>query len=153
MEIKANSLNECQVISLLKSHHQEMLLHSPEESVHALDLSELSAQGVEFYSLWLDGDLAGVGALKHIDKAHGEIKSMRTVTKYARKGVARKILQHIIEQAKQLGYKQLSLETGTKPPFIPAHRLYESFGFQVCLPFGEYQADPYSRFMTKYIGE
>ena len=152
MEIRTNTLHNEQVVSLLEEHHKAMLQHSPAESVHALDLSGLSSPDVEFYSLWFDDEVAGIGALKRIDHGHGEIKSMRTATAHVRKGVAKKMLEHIIERAKAQGLKQLSLETGTQAPFTAAHKLYESFDFQICLPFAEYKADPYSRFMTKYLG-
>jgi putative acetyltransferase len=42
----------------------------------------------------------------------------------------------------------LSLETGSHEAFKPAQRLYESFGFAYCGPFGEYMEDPNSVFMT-----
>jgi putative acetyltransferase len=42
----------------------------------------------------------------------------------------------------------LSLETGSMQAFAPAQRLYESFGFTYCGPFGEYAEDPNSVFMT-----
>ena len=32
--------------------------------------------------------------------------------------------------------------------FTPAHRLYESFGFTYCGPFGDYLEDPNSIFMS-----
>jgi putative acetyltransferase len=47
-----------------------------------------------------------------------------------------------------LGYKKLSLETGTMDFFKPAHNLYEKYGFKDCAPFGDYSEDPYSKFMT-----
>jgi putative acetyltransferase len=35
--------------------------------------------------------------------------------------------------------------------FEPARRLYASFGFEYCEPFGSYQKDPNSVFMTMEI--
>ena len=54
----------------------------------------------------------------------------------------------IIEVAKSRGYERLSLETGAMDAFRPAQKLYESFGFVYCDPFGEYVEDPNSVFMT-----
>ncbi|POB65781.1 GNAT family N-acetyltransferase, partial [Vibrio vulnificus] len=53
-----------------------------------------------------------------------------------------------IEHARQQGYQQISLETGTMAFFAPARALYEKFGFEYCAPFGDYQEDPNSCFMT-----
>jgi putative acetyltransferase len=151
MDIKVGELRHKAVISLLQEHHKDMLAHSPLESVHTLDLSALEHPDVTFWSLWINQDLAGIGAIKELDKDHCEIKSMRTSAKFLRKGIARKVLGHIVEQAIIRSYKRLSLETGTMDAFIPAQKLYQQFGFQACEPFGNYQEDPYSMFMSKTI--
>ena len=151
MEIRIGELRNEDVITLLKEHHEDMLSHSPPESVHALDLSALESPDVTFWSFWVNQELAGIGALKELEKEHGEIKSMRTSTNYLRKGIARKLLEHIINQANIRSYKKLSLETGSMDAFLPAKRLYQQFGFQECEPFGNYKEDPYSMFMTKSI--
>ena len=93
----------------------------------------------------------GCGALKELDTEHGEIKSMRTSSQHRRRGVAKAVLLHIIEEAQRRGYRRLSLETGAQEPFQPAHRLYESAGFTRCGPFGDYTDDPNSIFMTKEL--
>lgn len=46
---------------------------------------------------------------------------------------------------------RLSLETGSMGFFLPARRLYQKFGFVECAPFGRYQDDPNSVFMTKRL--
>ena len=76
---------------------------------------------------------------------------MRTSTLHLRKGVAKRLLDHIFEEAKRRGYMRLSLETGSMEAFKPAKRLYESFGFQNCKPFSDYVEDPNSVFMTKEL--
>ena len=73
---------------------------------------------------------------------------MRTVDAYRGRGVARAVLQRIIEEARTRAYDRLSLETGAMKAFQPAHKLYESFGFTRCAPFGDYVDDPHSIFMT-----
>ncbi len=151
MEIRIGSLKHPAVIALLEEHHQDMLLHSPAESVHALDLSALSQKNITFWSVWNNDQLAGCGALKELNNGHGEIKSMRTSHDFLRQGVARLLLQHIISEASTRGYQKLSLETGTQKVFLPAQKLYLQLGFEVCQPFADYQEDPYSSFMSKLI--
>ncbi len=151
MDIRIGELDNENIILLLKEHHADMLLHSPEASVHALDLTALAAPEITFWSVWIDNTLAGCGALKELDKDHAEIKSMRTSSHHLRKGVAGKLLEHIINQAGIRSYKKLSLETGTMPVFQPAQKLYQQFGFELCPPFGHYREDPYSQFMSKVI--
>ncbi|MWV42847.1 GNAT family N-acetyltransferase [Paenibacillus sp. HJL G12] len=151
MDIRIDDLSGPEVADLIGQHLHNMSELSPPESTHALNLDGLRSPEVTFWSAWEEGELAGCGAIKELDEEHGEIKSMRTATSHLRKGVARRILAHIIEEAKRRGYRRLSLETGSMEAFEPARRLYESFGFQYCHPFAEYIEDPNSLFMTLNI--
>ena len=151
MEIRIDALTHPAVIALLEEHHQDMLHHSPPESVHALDLSALSHADITFWAVWKNNELAGCGALKELDNSQGEIKSMRTSKSFLRQGVAKLLLEHMIDQASSRGYQKLSLETGTMDAFLPAQKLYRQLGFEICPPFADYQEDPYSTFMAKNI--
>lgn len=42
MKIKTGELSNPEVIKLLQAHHNDMLKHSPVESVHALDVTKLT---------------------------------------------------------------------------------------------------------------
>jgi putative acetyltransferase len=151
MEIKVDDLTGPDVAELILNHLQNMAVHSPPESRHALNLDALRKPEITFWSAWDGHELVGCGALKELDLLHGEVKSMKTSTSYLRKGVAKELLQHIINEAKRRGYQRLSLETGSMVAFEPAKRLYTSFGFQYCKPFSDYIEDPNSLFMTKEI--
>ncbi len=151
MKIKIDKLESLEVKQLLQEHHEDMLQHSPPESVHALDLSSLKSADVTFWTAWINDELAGCGALKKLSENHAEIKSMRTSRQFLRKGVAAKLLTHILAAAKTQSFARISLETGTMGAFIPAQNLYKSFGFQTCQPFANYQEDRYSLFLTKVI--
>ena len=152
MEIRLDDLTGPAIHALLEQHLRNMYELSPPESVHALDLTSLRKPDVTFWTLWSDGELLGCGALKELDRSHGEIKSMRTAMDHRRKGVARAMLEHIIGEAQRRRYARLSLETGSQPAFEPARRLYESFGFTYCPPFGDYRDDPNSVFLTRVLG-
>lgn len=151
MEIRIDDLESSQVHDLLREHLRNMALHSPPESVHALDIDALRGDDITFWTVWEDQELLGCGALKELDTRHGEIKSMRTAAAHLRKGVAKHLLDHILREAKRRGYTRVSLETGSMTAFEPAQRLYASFGFAYCRPFADYIEDPYSVFMTKSI--
>ena len=134
---------------MLREHLNSLAPTAPAESRHALNLSGLRGSDITFWTIWDGPALAGFGALKHLTESHAEIKSMRTATTYLRQGVATKLLHHIIQEATARGYSRLSLETGSMEFFEPARRLYASFGFSPCLPFGNYNPDPNSVFMTR----
>ena len=148
MKIVLDDLTNPKVIELIEGHLREMANISPPESIHALDINRLRKPEITCWSAWEQDELVGCGALKEIDRGHGEIKSMRTSSLHLRKGVAKRILEHIIVEARQRGYKRLSLETGSMEAFEPARRLYRSFGFLYCDPFADYEEDPNSVFMT-----
>ncbi|QGH33755.1 GNAT family N-acetyltransferase [Gracilibacillus salitolerans] len=151
MEIILDDLSHPKVSGLIMEHLDQMSEVSPPESIHALNLEGLKQPDVTFWSAWENDTLLGCGALKELDDQHGEIKSMRTSTLHLRKGVAKRILQHLIEEAKRRGYQRLSLETGSMNAFEPAKQLYASFGFQYCKPFSNYTEDPNSVFMTREL--
>ncbi len=151
LRIRRDDLSGPEVQALLAEHLQGMRRISPPESVHALDLDALREPEITFWTAWSGGDLLGCGALKELSPEHGEIKSMRTASAHLRKGVARAVLDHILEEARRRGYARLSLETGATAAFAPAHRLYEGFGFTYCAPFADYGEDPHSVFMTREL--
>lgn len=151
MEIRLDDLTGREVIALLEEHLRCMARVSPRESRHALDLDGLRRPEITFWSIWIGSALAGCGALKQLDLGHGEIKSMRTAYLFQRQGVASRMLEYIIEEARRRGYKRLSLETGSMGYFEPARRLYARFGFVVSGPFGSYREDPNSVFMTREL--
>lgn len=151
MYIQEDELKDGQIEQLIKAHLEEMKTHSPPESIHALPLDYLKKHDVTVWSA-RDGEvLLGCGAIKELSSEHGELKSMRTAAAHMRKGVAKHLLTHLLQEAKRRGYKRVSLETGAIAFFEPARKLYESFGFQYCPPFGSYQEDPNSLFMTKEL--
>lgn len=151
MNIKVDDLRGPEIHQLLREHLQSMALHSPPESIHALDIDALRQPEITFWTAWEGAQLLGCGALKELDAGHAEIKSMRTSTQHLRKGVARKMLAHIVDEAQRRVYRRLSLETGSANAFAPARKLYESFGFSYCGPFATYVEDPYSVFMTRKL--
>ena len=151
MEIRIDDLTGPEIAELLREHLENMAQNSPPESMHALNLDRLRKPDITFWTVWNDRELMGCGALKEINAHHGEIKSMRTVSMHRRKGVAARLLEHMLEEAKRRNYKRVSLETGSMNAFAPAHSLYTRFGFKDCGPFADYVEDPNSRFMTKEL--
>ncbi|MEI2281727.1 GNAT family N-acetyltransferase [Paenibacillus polysaccharolyticus] len=152
MEIRVDDLNGDQVKALIAEHLMGMAADSPPESIHALNLDGLKKPEITFWCAWDGEELLGCGAIKELNAEHAELKSMRTAAAHLRKGVARRILAYIIEEATSRGYQRISLETGSMDSFIPARKLYEDFGFAYCEPFADYILDPNSTFMTKVIG-
>ena len=152
MRIIPGDFDDPRVIALLRQHLDGMHAHSPPESVFALDLAGLRAPEVSLFTAWEHETLLGMGALKELDPATGEIKSMRTDPAYLRRGVAASILEHLIGVARGRGYRRLSLETGSGPAFEPALALYRGRGFVDGSPFGDYTKSAFNQFLHLDFG-
>ena len=124
---------------------------SPEGSAHVLDIPGLKISSIKFWSLWEGEKLFGCGALKFLDKNHGEFKSIRIHNDFRNKGKGIKVIEHLIEEAKKLDIKQISLETGAGKFFDPARKLFKKCDFKPCKPFAHYKEDVNSIYLTKLI--
>jgi putative acetyltransferase len=138
--------------ALLDSHLTFAHEHSPPEDVHALDTDELLDPAITFFSARRQRELLAIGALKQLDATHGELKSMHTVARERGRGVGSSMVEHLLEVARQRGYRRVSLETGAMGAFAPARRLYARSGFTPCAPFGDYTVSPNSVCMTLQLG-
>ena len=140
------------VRALLALHFAEMRADSPPEACHVLPIADLRDPAIRFFSLRdKTGTLLGVGALKALDPAHGEIKSMRTAPTALGLGVGGALLAHLIATARAIGLTRLSLETGNSPLFAAANRLYQRDGFVACGPFGGYSETPFTLFYSRKL--
>lgn len=136
------------VRALLRQHLAFSRAQTPPEFAFALDADGLDDERVTLFGLRASGQLLGLAALKELGSGHAEIKSMHTAQEARGRGVARTLLDHLLSVAAERGLHTLSLETGTQPAFSPARSLYASAGFEICGPFADYPASPYSAFMT-----
>ncbi|XRQ05659.1 GNAT family N-acetyltransferase [Actinomadura welshii] len=151
MNIVVDDLSGPEIAAFLEEHVQEMRAITPLESKHALDLDGLRRPEVTFWSVMDGGAVVGCGAIKRLDAVHAELKSMRTAPLRKRSGIASLLMEHILTEAKRMGFTRLSLETGSAGFFLPARKLYERFGFGYCEPFADYAHDPNSVFMTRSL--
>jgi putative acetyltransferase len=145
--ISPGNFDDPQVQALLKRHLEGMHANSPPGHVFALDWSGLQKPGIEFYTLWAGDALMGCGALKDLGDGSGEIKSMRTADAHLRKGVAERVLLHIVAQARLQKLSWLKLETGSGEAFEPALRLYRKHGFVNGPAFADYEKSPFNQFL------
>lgn len=148
MRIVRGDFGDPRVVALLHIHVTTAHAATAGGSAHALDVTGLQTPDIQFWTIWDGETLAGTGALKRLSPDHGELKSMHTAQALRGRGVGAAMLRHLIETARAEGFTRLSLETGSRDYFRPAHALYERHGFTDCLPFGAYLHDPNSRFMT-----
>ena len=140
-----------EVDELLRKHFIELKSVSPAGSTHVLDIDGLKNPSIKFWSLWENEKLMGCGALKFLNESHGEFKSIRVADQYRGKGYGKKIISHLIAEAKELKIKKISIETGSGEFFKSARRLFKNFGFEKCEPFSHYKTDANSCYMSLEI--
>ena len=126
------------VRALLARHIALAYEFTPPEDVFALDIDGLVDPAITFFTARLNGSLVGMGAIKELDPAHGELKSMHTVASSRRQGIGEALVGHLLGVAAGRKYRRVSIETGNTEDYLPARSMYAKAGFVHCPPFGEY---------------
>lgn len=146
---------DTRLVRFLEQHLTDMEGTAPDESQHALSLSDYDNAAIILLVGWVDladaenATIAGTAALQVFQPGSAELKTMRTSPVFRGRGVAQEMLKAILEQAKQRGVNKVYLETGVHDFFSAAHAFYRKNGFEECPPFGKYVIDPHSVFMVK----
>ena len=148
LTITEDDLSADDVRALVALHLSGMHAESPACKVHALPLEKLRQPGVTFFAARMHGALAAIGAIKHLDDTHGELKTMRAAPEWRGKGVGEAVLRHLLAVAQARGYTRVSLETGRTEAFAPAVALYRKYGFEECAAFAEYVVDDFSQCLS-----
>lgn len=118
---------------------------SPPESQHGYSVDKLVQRGVHFFVIRVDGEPAACGGIEFFGDEYAEVKRMYVRPAFRRQGLAKLVLDTLVEFAREQGIPLLRLETGS---FMqPAVKLYESYGFRHIEAFGEYKPDPLSSFL------
>lgn len=97
-----------------------------DDDLHAIETVYL-ADGGEFLVGTLGGKLVAMGALRRDSADTAELKRMRVLPPYQRRGFGRAILEALEARAVALGYRQLWLDTTTEQ--TAALGLYAQAGY------------------------
>lgn len=149
MRIVEDDLSSPEVLDLVQLHLAGMQAQDPSDRVFAFDVDRMRSPDVTVWSAWDGSELLGIAALRVMKRGdEGELKSMRTHPSHMRKGVARALLRHIVDAAREAGLVRISLGSGSGPAFAAGHALYVSEGFVPCPAFGGYPDEPDSSYFT-----
>ncbi len=133
---------------LMDRHAADCREECPPESCHRMDPADLARPDIAFFVGRVGGVPVSMGAVMNLGGAEGELKSMHVLAEWRGKGLSRQMLDHLLAEARAMGLRRVSLETGVQPNFTSARALYARSGFIECPPFGSYRPDPASCFMT-----
>lgn len=148
IEVVAGDPRDPQATALLQASHQLMQRLFAAEDNHFLSIDELCVPSIQFF-VAKEGDTT-LGCVAVANKgSYGEIKSMFVDPAARGKGIAHKLMHQLDSAARAQDLTELKLETGDK--LTEAHALYRAHGFVDCGPFGEYEANSSSIFMTKTL--
>ena len=129
----------------------------PRESRHGFSVDKLVREGVAFFVMRYNEELAGCGGVKlFVDDAvddpverFAEVKRMYVRPHFRGKGLAKRMVEHLADHARHHRIDILRLETGIYQ--TEAVGLYERMGFRRVGPFGDYRLDPLSLYFEKRI--
>jgi GNAT superfamily N-acetyltransferase len=82
------------------------------------------------------GESAGCVALRALDDETAEVKRLYVREHFRGLGLARALVQALIDAARKIGYTRLRLDTHDS--MIPAQMLYRSFGFREIEPYWDH---------------
>ena len=137
------------VTALLRRHLEYAHANTAPEDVFALDVERLVDPAIAFFS-FRDGDgaLLAVGALKHLDPTHAEIKSMHTAQEARRRGIGRAMVAHLLDCRPRARLHPSQPRNRLSARVRAGRALYEAAGFEPCDAFADYRSSEASAFMT-----
>ena len=81
------------------------------------------------------GQVAGIACMQRIREGVGEVKRMYVRPEFRRKGIGKRLLEGLLDQARDVGYSKVYLDSVR---FMKAaHALYRSMGFREIDPYPE----------------
>ena len=129
--LQASSAEELDgVRAMIRAHAAGLRDHKGADGVRAdaerLPGSYAPPRG-RLYLATLDGRPVGCVALQPLDEVTGEVKRMFVLAMARRRGVARALMEQLMQDARVLGYHRLRL--GTLDEMVAAQELYRTLGF------------------------
>ncbi len=89
----------------------------------------------------IDGEIAGIIVLQHLDSERFEIMNLAVAENYQRQGIGRKLIAAALDHAKNAGAKAVKIATGNSS--IHQLKLYQSCGFMIDQVIADYFVDHY----------
>ncbi|GGE40297.1 N-acetyltransferase [Marinicauda pacifica] len=151
MRIAIDEPTRPEAAAVIEAHGRYTSDVSPANTCHYLDASGLTHPDITFWTAQEDGAVLGCIALKMLSPDRAEIKSMHVLAAHRGKGIARKLIEALIEEARGRGVSWLGLETGRSEGFAASRALYAKLGFDPCEPFGAYCGKSFSYCMSRAL--
>lgn len=151
IDIREERADGPDAVALIEELEAHLSPQYPAESRHGFSVEKLLREGVRFFVTRVDGEPAGCGGVLLVDgdDRYAEVKRMYVRPGFRGQGLARKLLRHLEDVARDAGFPVIRLETGVHQ--TAAIALYEAAGYRRIPPFGPYWDDPLSRTYEKSL--
>lgn len=152
VDLRREDLTSPPAQALIAELNAELLSRYPsgdDYTYFRLDPDEVGPGRGAFVVAYADGAAVGCGAVRLIGVGIAEIKRMYVTPEWRQRGVARRVLNALESEARELGVTRLLLETGTRQP--EAIALYTKAGYVERDSFGDYPPSPLNVFMEKRL--
>ena len=151
--LKLAAPDDPRLLRLIRIHKDHCNAHTPAGSGHALDKgaigTKVDARPVTFWMAISGDEAVGCIGFRQLGLETAEIKTMHVVEAARSRGLADRLLGHVVRHAQSLGVRELRLETGRSDGFAASRRFYARAGFKPCAPYGDYADDPFSVCMAR----
>lgn len=121
---------------LIAKLDEDLYQRYPADEVHLVDFTDPSINEIVFIVAYLNEVPVGCGAIRPIDAESTELKRFFVELSLRKQGIAKRMLDFLENQAKELGFNNIKLETGAAQP--EAVNFYEKYGYLAIAKFGEY---------------
>ena len=151
IDIRREDLTSANAQMLIAGLNAELRARYPGDgaSYFRLDADEVRPGRGAFVVAYEADTPVGCGAVRLIDPAVAEIKRMYVRPDVRGRGIARRMLVVLEDQARSLGVTKLLLETGARQP--EAIALYSRTGYVPSGPFGDYPPSAMNLFFEKRL--
>jgi putative acetyltransferase len=136
INVKVVRSTDPDLLQLISRLDNELYERYPAEEVYAINMDDPKVNDIVFVVAYKDNIPVGCGAIRPLDNQCTELKRFFVDRSYRRMGIAAILLKYLEGEAKELGFKQIRLETGTEQP--EAINFYEKHGYYAIKKFGEY---------------
>lgn len=125
------------LVSINPEFHLYLVIQHYDDEKENPSLKYALPDGRLYLDISDDGIARGCIALRKLSDGKGEVKRLYVRPEYRGNGIATALVERIVEDARNIGYKELYLDT--LPELESAVRLYKSFGFEET---GQYNDSP-----------
>ena len=149
--IKSEDSSNEDIIKILQKYSDFCTLSNFSQTLYLLDSLELTTPETVVFAARVEEKIVGVSEIRLLSETHIELKSIYILEEFRRKGVARGIIEHIVNLGRDAGYTKITVETGRDSAFDSAREFFKFFNFDECKDHENHVVNEDSICMTRSL--